>query len=363
MTSLKQLREGRGLSVGELAILTGLRPESLSRIEHGRVPRSSTIEKLAKALRVHTDTILEALYSNQKKASPFSSWKFLKGLDGDLRKGLLENLVCSWTHHSTGLEGNTISEGDTHLVLTEGLTVAGKSLREHQEIHGHGNAIRVLSDWLEEGRPLTTQRCHELHRHIQTETVFDIYSPIGTWKVEVNGTMAKKSNGEKFWHEYSSPAYIPTLMDAWIKTFTKTVSQTLTVSQAVAAYTKAHVGFVSIHPYTDGNGRMARLLANLPLLKSGLPPLVVSSKDRSEYMCLLGDYCSAHASPTTQYPGVREGDEFDALIEFFEEQWHETQKLVSEFRQRQDDRLNMSMRPRDKDNLKMFQVDPSNCDF
>ena len=126
-------------------------------------------------------------HSDKRKVKEsYSSWHFLKGLDPDLKKGLLESLVCSWTHHSTGLEGNTISEGDTHLILTEGLTVNGKSLKEHQEIHGHGTAVKLISKWITEQHPITLNRCHELHKLIQTEMVFDIYSPIEKWKVENN---------------------------------------------------------------------------------------------------------------------------------------------------------------------------------
>ncbi len=73
-------------------------------------------------------------------------WTFLEGLDADLRSGLAQSLVADWTHSSTALEGNTISAGDTLIVLTEGLAISGKSLREHQhqQQHGHAQALGLL---------------------------------------------------------------------------------------------------------------------------------------------------------------------------------------------------------------------------
>ena len=338
MTTLKELRLKRDLSQRKLSKISGIRIETLSRLEAGKqLPHKSTVTKLAQALRVDEGTIELAL-RQEKSQESYSSWLFLKGLDSDLKKGLLEALVCSWTHHSTGLEGNTISEGDTHLILTEGLTVKGKSLREHQEVHGHGTAVKQISMWLAEQHPITLSRCHELHRLIQTEMVFDIYSPIGKWKVEVNGTQSLRSDGSPFWHTYSDPIHIPKLMANWLEKSEYSSHLLDNKKKAIDAYTRCHIGFVKIHPYADGNGRMARILANVPLIQAGYPPLVIRKEDRKEYIQLLGDYDVANASPTPEAPDPVDGDQLDNLRDFFEDQWHSTLDTVKEFWDRQIER-------------------------
>jgi transcriptional regulator with XRE-family HTH domain/fido (protein-threonine AMPylation protein) len=335
MATLKELRLGRDLSQKKLAQISGVRFETLSRIEAGKQsPHNSTISKLAKALRVDEGTI-ELSLREEKKQDGFQSWDFLRGLDPDLKKGLLEELVCSWTHHSTSIEGNTISEGDTHLILTEGLTVKGKSLKEHQEIHGHGSAVKQISSWLKEQHPITINRCHELHRLIQTEMVFDIYAPIGKWKVESNGTRTLRSDGSPFWHSYSEPIHIPKLMSRWVEECERLSRAIKDVSSAIRAYTRCHVGFVKIHPYADGNGRMARILANAPLLQAGYPPVVIQKQDRTEYIQLLGDYAHVNPSPTPDNPDPVNGDQLDNLRDFFEDQWGSTLEVVKEFWNRQ----------------------------
>ena len=312
----------------------------LSRISTGEGnPRKSTLEKISKALRLDMETLTKVITFSSKKRSPYASWRFMRGLDPDLKKGLLEQLICTWTHNSTGLEGNTISEGDTHLILTEGLTIGGKSLREHQEIHGHGSAVKFISSWITDGTSITTQRCHELQRLIQTETVFDIYSPVGKWKKESNGTKALRSNGESFWHDYASPGNVPFLMEKWLQKFKSSANAIQDEKTAIEIYTKCHVGFVDIHPYADGNGRMARLLANVPLLKTGYPPVVIQKESRREYLGLLGDFSTANPTPTREFHELIEGAELNALQEFFRHQWDLTRKVVQEFRARQEQRL------------------------
>ena len=340
MASLKDLRTGRDLTLAQLSKIAGVRLETLSRLESGKQkPHQSTLVKIANALRVNVEQLEESIPLKTSEDS-YKGWRFLKGLDNDLRKALLENLISSWTHNSTSLEGNTISEGDTYLILTEGLTVSGKSLREHQEVYGHGSAIKKVSSWIQEGKDITINRIHQLHQLIQTEMIFDTYAPIGKFKVEKNGTMAIRRDAQPQWHYYSDPIYIPFLMSKWMDEFKAFNKLVLDTDSAVEAYTRCHVGFVSIHPYADGNGRMARLLSNAPLLASGYPPIVVRKEDRREYLTLLGDYCTKYPSPTKHGAELNEGKELKNLKDFFEAQWEPTQRLIAEFVERQTERVN-----------------------
>jgi len=120
------------------------------------------------------------------KLSNISRFKFLTGLDSDIQKSLLGQIRDVWTHTSTALEGNTLSQGDTHFILEEGLTVSGKPIKDHQEVIGHAKAIELLYSML--GRDISESDIFELHKAVQTEVVSDIYKPYGEWKVESNST-------------------------------------------------------------------------------------------------------------------------------------------------------------------------------
>jgi len=213
---------------------------------------------------------------------------FLRGLDSDLKRELLAQIRDLWTYTSTALEGNTLTLGDTHFILQEGLTISGKPIKDHQEIIGHSRAIDLLYRCLNE--PLTESMIFEIHKAVQTEQVTDIYKPNGAWKVEPNGTHAVAVDGRQVFIEYAMPSTVPVLMTEIIE-FTNSVNiDSISEDSAHECYSKIHMGIVHVHPFWDGNGRIARLLANIPLLKAGRPPLTIPAEQRRNYLQLLADY-------------------------------------------------------------------------
>lgn len=224
---------------------------------------------------------------------------FLKQIPEAKRNVALKQLRDLWTHNSNAIEGNTLSLGDTHFILEEGLTISGKPLREHQEVIGHARAIDLLYQGLD--KPLSENLIFELHKAVQTEQIIDIYKPYGAWKVEPNGTYVVTRNSKQIYIEYALPRHVPLLMNELINTI-----NTLPPTQKTNAakhYAHIHAAFVHIHPFFDGNGRLARLIANLPLLKSGLPPLLISVEQRQAYIQILADY-EIHSGPLTQTSGL-----------------------------------------------------------
>ncbi len=213
---------------------------------------------------------------------------FLQPLDEDIKQAVFNQIRELWTHYSTALEGNTLTLGDTNYLLSEGLTISGKPIKDHQEVIGHANAIDTLYQSL--SQPLTQEIVFALHRAVQTEIVSDIYKTQGAWKLEPNGTYTVDAEGQQQFIQYALPAYVPALMDEFINTINAIDVEKLTIQNATACYAKLHMGFVHIHPFWDGNGRMARLLANIPLLKAGLPPLLIATDARREYIECLAHY-------------------------------------------------------------------------
>ncbi len=212
----------------------------------------------------------------------------LQSLDRDIRQSLLNQIRDLWTHTSTALEGNTLTLGETKFVIEEGLTVSGKPLKDHQEVMGHARAIELVYQGLE--GPVTETRLFDLHRAVQSAVVADIYKPYGAWNVEPNGTYAVTEDGEQTFIEYAAPEDVPALMADWLAELNRLTDAPLTEMEAVDAYAKLHLGFVHVHPFWDGNGRLARLLSNIPALRSGHLPVVIDVRDRKEYTDILARY-------------------------------------------------------------------------
>jgi Fic family protein len=262
---------------------------------------------------------------------------FTAGLDGDIKAILLAQVRNLWTHASTAIEGNTLTLGDTAFVLEEGLTIAGKPLRDHQEVYGHAKGIEVIYRLLEVTQ-LQESDIFALHRVVLTEAITDIYKPVGAWKNETNFTTLVGPDGRQHWREFPEPEHISGLMSQWLNAFNTWYGQPLTMDAAGRAYADIHLDFVTIHPFFDGNGRMARLLANLPVLRAGFPPIVVPAEARQGYKKAISDYQQTipnlkSLSELRTLPGNRERARFQELCGSY---WESTMTLVAEARQAQE---------------------------
>jgi hypothetical protein len=214
---------------------------------------------------------------------------FYEGLPTDIRDQLLKRLAAEWTHESTAIEGNTLTLGETVKILELGLTIGGKPLRDHQEVYGHARAIDLIYEMV--GRAVTREDLFALHRAVMPLSAVDSLNPVGDWKKDFNGTTGAVDD-KSVYMEYAAPADVPRLVDRWLTDFNKT-RPINRPAQAVAAYVRMHMIFVRIHPFFDGNGRMARLVANLPVLGAGFPPILVPMSRRSDYIDLLWRYQNA----------------------------------------------------------------------
>ncbi len=108
--------------------------------------------------------------------------------------------------------------------------------------------------------------------------ITDIYKPNGAWKVEQNGTYAVDDDNKRVYIEYAHPDSVDCLMSEVIQYINLAQNRKLTTKTASEVYATIHSGIAHIHPFWDGNGRLARLLANLPVLHAGLPPIMIDQK-------------------------------------------------------------------------------------
>jgi Fic family protein len=266
--------------------------------------------------------------------------RFYYGLDEDIRTILLAQIRNLWTHTSTAIEGNTLSLGDTAFVLEQGLTVSGKPLKDHQEIYGHSEAIELIYRLLACDK-LEKTDLFDLHKAVLIDAITDIYKPVGAWKKESNFTSFVTPDGKQGWREYPIAALTDRLMSQWLRRITEFWNQELSRDRATRAYADAHLSFVTIHPFYDGNGRMARLLANLPVLAAGFPPLVIPVSDRKPYLSAISDYQNtitglADLNDLDKLPNNQEKRRF---IELCSGYWSETMELLDKAKEFQSKRI------------------------
>lgn len=247
---------------------------------------------------------------------------FYDGLGDELRAILLSQIRNLWSHSSTALEGNSLTLGETAFVLEEGLTIAGKPLRDHQEVVGHARAIELVYGLLDRDA-IGEEDVFLLHQAVLTDRTADIHRPAGAWKKEANFTSAIGSDGRQFIREYPSPSRVPALMAEWLTRFNHFYRiGGMPWDDAVKCYASLHLSFVAIHPFFDGNGRMARLLSNLPVLRAGHPPIVVPTSLRREYLDSISGYQNtvpglADLSALEQLPENDASRQFAALCRDF----------------------------------------------
>jgi len=172
---------------------------------------------------------------------------------------LKEYFDVEWTYNSNAIEGSTITRQETMLILKEGLTISGKSMREHLEVTNHKNAIDYLGELLTKVEPLTQKDILAIHALI-LEGINNKYAgKIRDVEVVITGSP----------HQCPLPARIPKLMLEFSKWLVD--RQEKKDLHPVRFAAQAHFRLVDIHPFVDGNGRTARLLMNLILMKYGYP--------------------------------------------------------------------------------------------
>ncbi|MBV8047317.1 MAG: Fic family protein [Paludibacterium sp.] len=188
---------------------------------------------------------------------------------------LREKLALEWTYHSNAIEGNTLTLRETKVVL-EGITVGGKSLREHFEATNHRDAILYVEEIVSRQEPLSEWQIKNIHALV-LKGIDDLQA--GKYRQENVAIAGASTTPPDFLHLNDA---MRALID-WYQ-----VSGDL---HPVARAAALHTRFVKIHPFIDGNGRTGRLLLNFDLMKAGYPPAVIRKEDRLAYYDALDEAC------------------------------------------------------------------------
>ncbi|WP_027390124.1 Fic family protein [Chrysiogenes arsenatis] len=194
---------------------------------------------------------------------------------------LREHLMLQWTYHSNAIEGNTLTLKETKVAL-EGITIGGKTLREHFEVVNHRDAILMVEELVSHKQPLNEWTLKSLHQLVLKNIDNENAGQYRKINVLISGAT----------HRPPDAMHVPQAMED----FLSWSNQQAMVLHPVERAARVHGEFVKIHPFTDGNGRTARLLMNLELMKAGFPAALVLVEQRLEYYEALdkahctGDY-------------------------------------------------------------------------
>lgn len=170
------------------------------------------------------------------------------------------------TYTSNAIEGNTLTLGETADLIEHGITVGGKSIKDHLEAVDHFDAVQWMRSVATRSEPLDENVVTELHRRIVARSRPEIAGFYSQHARRVVGSPMI----------FPNPMKIPTLMERLGKNLTQADDQPVTAFDM-------HYRLVTIHPFDDGNGRTARLLMNLLLVRGGYVPVPVRPEDRQEY--------------------------------------------------------------------------------
>lgn len=208
------------------------------------------------------EILYKRIIEKKKRISSF------RPLDKEQLKLIKEQMEIEYVYNSTSIEGNTLSLNETRLILEEGITISGKPLREHLDVINQKEAILWIESFIKNRSEIRESDIIELHR-LTLKGISNYWA--GKYKTSQNRILGSKL-------KTTLPYRVHSEMDNLAYKI-KNNKEFNTVE--LAAY--AHHELVKIHPFVDGNGRTARLLMNLILMKDGFPPIVILNKERKKY--------------------------------------------------------------------------------
>jgi len=212
-----------------------------------------------------------------------------------------QQMVIEYVYNSNAIEGNTLKLRETQLILEEGITIQGKSLREHLEVRNHPKAITYVEKITK--RSLREQDILTLHQIIM-KSITDDAGRYRATEVRIGGA-----------DFIPPPAYeIPHLTKELVDWYNLNPDELRPIELA----SMLHHRFVYMHPFHDGNGRVARLLMNLTLIRNGYPLAVILNVDRKKYYDTLKRADNKDPSPFVNFVAAAEERALDLYLRALE---------------------------------------------
>ena len=185
----------------------------------------------------------------------------------------MEDMLVRMAHHSTAIEGNTLTQAETISILIHNFIPRDMSEREYYEVKNYRKAFNTL---LEADRKITTELIKKYNKYIM-ENLHDLN---GKFKTTQNLIL-----GAEF--EPTKPYLVPFEIEDWCDNLSYRLENAKTNEEKVEIIMDQHIKFEKIHPFNDGNGRTGRLLIIHSCLKEDLEPIIIPKEEKGKYINLL----------------------------------------------------------------------------
>ena len=223
----------------------------------------------------------------------YNEWKSLQPVPGEVQAKIDQKFMLEFNYNSNHIEGNTLTYGQTELLLMFGQVDGDAKMHDLEEMKAHNVGLKMMQEEANAAeRPLTEYFIKTLHKTLIREdytvrkelpdgniTTYTVHA--GQYKTRPNSVIT--ATGERF--EYASPEETPALMTDLIDWYNGAVDEGKLSALELASL--FHYRYIRIHPFEDGNGRIARLLVNFILLRAGYPMIIVRSDDKDKYLSAL----------------------------------------------------------------------------
>lgn len=250
----------------------------------------------------------------------YNEWLSLQPLKPEDKNRLDRKFMLEFNYNSNHIEGNTLTYGQTELLLLFGKVVDEANMKDLEEMKAHNVCLRMIQEEADDkSHPLTETFIRQLHhtllredytmyRQLPDGTTTSYVIHAGVYKTRPNSVITV--TGERF--EYASPEETPALMTDLVEWYNiEEQKAELSPIELAAVF---HYRYIRIHPFEDGNGRIARLLVNYILTRHHYPMIVVKSKDKDRYLTVL-NRCDVQVGST---PSVGAHAEPAQLVPFIE---------------------------------------------
>jgi Fic family protein len=213
----------------------------------------------------------------------------LRPLPAAALQRLREQVGIEMIYHSNAIEGSTLTLQETRLILETGLTIGGKSLREHFEVINHQEALTYVEHLAGGSEAITPYHVRQIHKLVLTRIDDENAGQYRSLPVRIAGGS----------HQPPEAWEVPHRMAEWGDWLLSPAGALHPIERAALA----HHRLVAIHPFIDGNGRAARLAMNLLLLRDGYPPTIILRTNRQEYYRVLAQADRDSPTPLVNFVG------------------------------------------------------------
>lgn len=226
-------------------------------------------------------------------ASLYKVWQSLQPLKEQDQNRLDQKFMLEFNYNSNHIEGNTLTYGQTEMLLMFGKVVESANMKDLEEMKASNVGLKMVKEAaLDKEQPLTEYFIRTLHQTLLRED-YTVYRQLpdgtntsyvvhaGQYKTRPNSVIT--ATGERF--EYASPEETPALMTDLLQWYNQ--AETEGAMSPIELASLFHYRYIRIHPFEDGNGRISRLIVNYILYRHGYPMIVVKSSDKNNYLTVL----------------------------------------------------------------------------